>query len=128
VMSGRTLSRTRLMTVLACLGIAAIAGPARAATGNPVGHMARTCAVPEYPGSGYFTSLHVRAVACKSGRRLALAYYHCRTRSGPAGRCHHRVLGYRCRERRVAISTEIDARVRCRRGARRVVHTYQQDL
>ena len=64
------------------------------------------------------------------GGRLARAYYRCRTQSGPAGRCHRsRVLHYRCREvARVKISTELNGRVRCTRGGKRVVHTYQQNL
>ena len=89
---------------------------------------ARVCATPKYPGTGYFTSLTVERVSCSAGRSVARAYYHCRTRSGPAGRCRRRVRGYSCRERRNAIPTEIDGRVTCRRGARRVIHTYQQDL
>lgn len=99
------------------------AGAARAAEA----HAARSCSVPRYPGSGYFTSLTVKRVSCATGRKVTLAYYRCRTRSGRAGRCHKRVLGYRCRERRVTIPTEIDARVSCRRGDKRVVHTYQQN-
>jgi hypothetical protein len=91
-------------------------------------HAAQVCATPKYPGAGYFTSLSVKRVSCSTGRSVARAYYRCRTRTGPAGRCRRRVLGYRCRERRNAIPTEIDARVTCRRGARRVVHTYQQDV
>jgi hypothetical protein len=37
------------------------------------------------------------------------------------------VLGYSCSERRNTIPTEIDARVTCRRGSKRVVYTYQQN-
>jgi hypothetical protein len=101
-----------------------------AATGtaaSPPAHAARTCSPPKYPGLGYFTSLTVRHVSCSTGKKVALAYYRCRTRSGPAGRCHSRVLGYTCREKRNSIPTEIDARVTCKRGSRLVVHTYQQD-
>jgi hypothetical protein len=98
--------------------------PAAAA---PVARAARTCPAPSYPGSGYFTSLQVQHTSCATGRKVALAYYHCRTKHGRAGRCHHNVLGFACHETRQSIPTEIDARVRCRRGAQRVVHTYQQD-
>ena len=88
---------------------------------------ARVCTPPRYPGSGYFTSLTVKRVTCTTGRKLARAYYRCRTHSGPAGRCHSRVLHYRCGETRESIPTEINARVSCRRGAKRVIHTYQQN-
>jgi len=89
---------------------------------------ARECRPPDYPGSGYFTSLTVRRTSCATGRKLALAYYRCRTRTGPAGRCNRRVMRFSCNEVRNSIATEIDGRVRCKRGAARVTHTYQQNL
>jgi hypothetical protein len=93
----------------------------------PAAH-ASTCSAPKYPGSGYFTSLSVKKVSCKTGRKVTLAHYRCRTASSRAGRCHKSVLGYSCSERRQSISTEIDSRVTCRRGSKRVVYTYQQNL
>jgi hypothetical protein len=106
--------------VLACL----VAAPAHAAAARA----ARTCGPPEYPGSGYFTSLSVTRVTCATGRSLTLAHYRCRTRSGPGGRCTGRVRGYTCTERRTSIATEIDGRVTCRRAGRRVVYSYQQNI
>ena len=107
-----------------CLLVTALGAPAASAAPGS----ARACKVPKYPGSGYFTSLEVTRVDCGTGRKLALAYYRCRTKSGPEGRCRTRVLRYRCSERRVRIPTELNARVTCRRGARKIVHTYQQNL
>jgi hypothetical protein len=104
-------------------GVAAVAGvsPATAASSRP-------CSPPRYPGLGYFTSLTVSGGAtCAGGGKVAVAYYHCRLRGGgAAGRCHGKVDGYACSERRNAIPTEIDARVTCRKGRLTVVHTYQQ--
>jgi hypothetical protein len=98
---------------------AAAPAPARAAT---------TCSVPKYPGSGYFTSLSVKKVGCATGRKLALRWYACRTQDGGIkGHCARHVLGFSCTEVRQSIPTEFDARVTCRRGGRRIVHTYQQD-
>jgi hypothetical protein len=118
-----TIGTLAASATLALAVLIAVAGAAAPAAGA-----ARFCDVPRYPGSGYFTSLSVRGVGCAKGRRLVRAYYRCRTRNGPAGRCHSRVLHYRCSERRESIATEIDARVNCRRGTRRVIHTYQQNL
>jgi hypothetical protein len=112
-----------VIVVVGSLGLVATAPAAH----RPAATAARTCSVPDYPGSGYFTSLSVSRTSCATGRKVALAWYHCRIAHGPAGRCHRRVLGYTCHETRQSIPTEIDARVRCRRGARRVTHTYQQD-
>src|SRR4051812_45802365 len=117
-----------LTCAVAAAGAMASEGSAAPPGGGP-GIAARTCPVPRYPGSGYFTSLSVQRVGCGTGRRVALAYYRCRTRSGPKGRCKRRtVSGYRCRERRQSIETEIDGLVSCPRGRRKVTHSYQQQL
>jgi hypothetical protein len=88
---------------------------------------ARECKPPKYPGSGYFTSLSVTGVGCATGRKLALAYYRCRTEHGKTGRCRRPVMRFTCTEQRNSIPTEFDARVRCKRGGQRVIHTYQQN-
>ena len=98
------------------------------APAEPVATAAASCSPPRYPGSGYFTSLRVSRVGCRTGRRVALAHHRCRTERGPRGHCGRPVLRYRCRETRTTIATEINGRVTCRRGTRRVVYTYQQNL
>jgi hypothetical protein len=109
-----------MLTLAGLLAAAACALP-------PAAHAA-TCHKPKYPGLGYFTSLSVKHTSCATGRKVALAYYHCRLRHGGIkGRCPGGVLGYSCKERRRSIPTEIDARVTCTRGSRKVVHTYQQN-
>jgi hypothetical protein len=95
---------------------------------RPLAHAAGSCSSPKYPGTGYFTSLSVKGTSCSTGRRVELAYYHCRLHHGAAGRCTGGVLGFSCSERRNSIPTQIDARVSCRRHKEEVVHTYQQDL
>jgi hypothetical protein len=99
--------------------------------GAPSAH-AKSCAQSRLPGgNGYITSLDVTKVSCTKGRRLALAHYRCRRAKGKTGRCTRKVLGYSCREttrRQTRTPPEINARVSCKRGARRVVHTYQQIL
>jgi hypothetical protein len=104
---------------------AAVTGLAGAPTAR-----AATCADGRLPnGNGYFTSLTVTKVSCKTGRRVALGYYKCRIKKGKKARCMNKVMGYSCRElKRTQIPTEINARVSCTRGARKVVHTYQQNL
>jgi hypothetical protein len=89
---------------------------------------AAVCTAPKYPGSGYFTSLSVTKVTCATGKKVALSYYRCRTKTGPKGRCVKKVEGYSCVEQRTSIATEINGRVTCKRGSRKVVHTYQQNL
>jgi len=114
------------MTAAVAAVASAVAVPGGSAT--PVAETAKACSEPSYPGSGYFTSLTVKRVRCRTGRKVALAHYRCRTKSGPRGRCAHKVLHYSCRERRNSIPTEIDGRVTCKRGARTVIYTYQQNV
>jgi hypothetical protein len=111
-----------LAATLAVLAIAALAGapPAQAAS----------CSQSRLPnGNGYITSLNVTRVSCRTGRSVALAYFRCRIQRGKTARCNRSVMRYRCRETsRRRIATELNARVSCTRGSRRVVHTYQQFL
>jgi hypothetical protein len=118
------LRRLALGAASAALAVFAATGAAGADSGV---HAAKACNPPTYPGSGYFTSLDVKKVSCKTGRKLALAYYRCRTKKSVSGVCHRKVMHYRCHETRQSIPTEIDARVKCTRGKRVVVHTYQQN-
>ncbi len=98
--------------------------PPRAGAAGAAG---RSCDPPRYPGTGYFTSLHVIRTTCRDGRGLMLAHHACRTAGGERGRCP-RVRRHRCREKRVSSPIAYDARVTCVRGARRVVFNYQQFL
>ncbi len=121
------LRSTRIQTLAVSAGIALTA---LAVTGAPALRVA-TCNPPKYPGSGYFTGkIRVTNISCSYGKRFVVAYYKCRTSNGtrPAGRCTTKVLGFSCTEKRESIATEIDARVTCRRGTQRIVHTYQQNI
>jgi hypothetical protein len=120
--------RYRPIALTACAAVAALVLAGSALGAGPHAGATKTCPAPKYPGSGYFTSLSVSGTGCSTGRRLALAYYRCRTKSGPKGRCTRRVNGFKCSETRNSIPTEINARVRCKSGGKRVVHTYQQNL
>jgi hypothetical protein len=118
-MNLRRLAPLIAVGALACAGSTASAGP--------VAHAAYACPTPHYPGSGYFTSLHVSGTSCSRGGQVAVDYYHCRIRhGGRAGTCPGGVDGYRCSEKRQSISTEIDARVSCHKGHAVINHSYQQ--
>ena len=115
--------RLRLLplALFAALALVAVAGAGTAA--------AKSCSPAKYPGDGYFTSLTVKVTSCSQGKKVQKAHYRCRMNNGGKdGRCRKRVEGYKCRETRNAISTEINSRVRCRKGSARVRFTYQQNL
>ncbi len=113
--------RTLPLALLAALAVVALAGVGTAS--------AKGCSPAKYPGDGYFTSLSVNGTSCSAGRTVQRNHYRCRVRNGGKdGRCRSRVDGYSCSERRNRISTEINGRVSCRKGSRRISFTYQQNL
>ena len=121
--------RTLILAVFAVLAVAAAAFTSTAAASGPTGFAAsKNCSPPKYPGNGYFTSLKVTGTGCTTGKRVALSHYQCRTRNGKKGRCGSRVRGFRCSESRNTIPTEINSRVTCKDGSKRVVFTYQQNI
>jgi hypothetical protein len=93
-----------------------------------------SCSAPKYPGSGYFTPpVKATNVTCASARKLVLAYYKCRIKAGgKKGTCTNRTVnGLKCKEYRPAsgtIPTQFNARVTCTKGAKKVVHNYQQNI
>lgn len=99
---------------------------------------ARTRACPDPPSKaglkgGYFKALRVTNVTCATGKKLVYAYYACRMRKG--GRkasCSGRTINnLRCSERRNPdLETELvfSATVTCKKGTKKVVHTYDQNL
>jgi hypothetical protein len=93
----------------------------------PASAQAATCTPPKYPGSGYFTSLKATKVSCSEASRVAVAFHKCRTKRSVSGRCNSSVRNFRCSERRTTISTEINGRVACKRGSRKVDFSYQQN-
>lgn len=114
-----------LATALAALLATAFASGAAA---SPTANAARTCgSLGSYPGQGYFTRLVVFHVSCATGKRVMRAHYRCRTRHGRSGRCPS-VLGYHCTEIRRSNPVEYQARVTCKRGSRKVIYNYQQNL
>ena len=80
-------------------------------------------------GVSYVTSLTAKNTPCRNAKAVVRAYHKCRkANGGKKGRCPKTtsVLGYRCTERRSSISTQITGKATCRKGDRRVVHTYTQ--
>ena len=108
--------------------IAVLALPATGVASQPSATASKSCSVSQKPralGPTYTLGLSVRGTSCANGRGFVRDYYNCR--GGGRGRCRRRVSGYRCSERRSnVIRTQFDARVSCRKGARRITHKYTQ--
>lgn len=128
-----TLRRSpRFVTMLAVSSGLAFAGLAGA---QPSLAATKACSAPKYPNTnpgGYFTLLQVKGVACRTGRSVAVAHYRCRVaHGGRKGRCDSKVRKYSCSESRPAGSQseeQLNAKVTCKRGSRRIIFAYQQNL
>jgi hypothetical protein len=106
-----------LLVVAAAAAFAVLTAPASAA---------RSCDVGNTRGYGttYVIKINVSAVSCAKGKSVVRAFHACRP--GKSGRCS-RASGYRCSERRFNKSPQsYDSNVTCKRGGKRVTHTYTQ--
>lgn len=109
----------RCATLLMLLGLLAVL-PSTA-------HAATKCTVPEYPGNGEYTSLKVTKTTCAEGVKVAKAFYTCRTKHGPLGRCVSKVRGYACNEQRsMTTPGEFAGKATCSKGKRKVAIGYDQ--
>ena len=131
------MSRTiRLGFVLAAIGLIA-AIPATASADGPSASASRNCPMSAdqqqngFPPASYVTSIRVFNTTCRKGKRVIRAYHRCRqAHGGRNGRCPNRVLRFRCREgdRQTVPGVQYSAKVVCRRGARKIVSTYTQNV
>jgi len=134
--SRRFASATLLSVCVAAAGIAVVPSMAQAKTFScgdvPVSK------TPAGLKGGYLTGITVtgsyskKSSACKSGNALALAYYKCRAKKGIRATCSGKTInGLKCSESRPADSQsddQINARVTCKKGSKKIVHNYQQNL
>lgn len=116
--------------VVASAAAFAVGAPAVSAQG-PQATAAKTCSLAgSYSrlGPTYVQSLAVRNTSCATGKSVVRAFYSCRRAHGRKGRCTRKVLGYSCSERRSTGYAQFVGKVSCRRGIRRVAHTYSQNF
>lgn len=107
-----------------CAAVAALCAAAVAVSAAPAA--AKTCDVGNTRsyGTTYVTAISAIGVSCAKGKSVVRAYHACRP--GKAGKCA-RAAGYRCSERRYNKSPQsYDSDVTCKRGNKRVTHTYTQ--
>jgi hypothetical protein len=117
----------RVTALLATTALVALASGAPA-TAEPVQAAGKCNIGGGYRlGSTYVTSLSARGTSCSKARRVVSAFHKCRKKHGAKGRCG-RAAGYRCNEgTRRGISTQYSAKVTCKRGGKRVRHSYTQN-
>lgn len=121
---------SRVVSV-AAVAAASLIAAGGAGAASPQVHAARSCNISGQQrslGASYVTSLSVRHTSCAKGKAVVRAYQACRRAHGWKGKCRHRVKGYACKRHIQASSpVQYDAKVTCRRGAKRVTHTYTQN-
>jgi hypothetical protein len=121
---------SRVVSVAAVAAVSLVAAGSAGAASTQV-HAAKSCSISGQQrslGASYVTSLSVRHTRCSTGKSVVRAYHACRRAHGWKGKCRHRVKGYKCR-RNIGASSPVqyDAKVVCRRGGKRVTHTYTQN-
>jgi hypothetical protein len=107
-----------------CAAVAALCAATMAVSTSAAS--AKTCDIGNSRsyGTTYVTAISVSGVSCSKGKRVIRAFHACRP--GKSGKCA-RASGYRCTERRFNKSRQsYDSDVKCKRGSKRVKHTYTQ--
>jgi hypothetical protein len=123
----------RTSALLALLPLAVATAGGAVASAGPQAHAAKSCHLSSSEqrnglGASYVTSLSVSGTSCSTGKSVVRAYHACRRAHGWKGKCGHKVNGYSCsRKIQASSSVQYDAKVTCKNGSRRVVHTYTQN-
>jgi hypothetical protein len=120
------------------LALAAIAGAtAQAGASGEAGQVATkskcqlTLQTARSTYASYITKLSVRNTSCSKGLKVVRAYHECRkAHGGRDGHCKSKVDGYKCDEgkREGVPHVQYDARVVCKKGAKKVTHSYTMNL
>lgn len=123
--------------LLPCL-LVLVALPVAGAPGaGPIAHAAKRCGLSSAQKGGakhstlgptYVLKLSARHVSCRRAKRIVKAFHECRhEKHRKTGRCGHDVRGFSCSEDRTSSDTQYDSVTTCRRGSKRVKHTYTQN-
>lgn len=123
-------SITRGWVVVTVVALAVLA-TAASAPAQPVARAARSCGLAgEWASLGptYVEQLSVSDTSCATGAKVIKAYNRCRLEAGGVkGRCHARVLGFRCSETRSASPDQFVARARCTDRRKVVTFSYSEN-
>lgn len=135
----------RRLAVLALAGLATAALTVPAVSGA-ASKRTRICKISgskaQKLGTTYVTyrsgraGYRVRGTSCRNGAKVIRAFHRCRRHHGRTGRCRSHVRGYRCSDRRPKKDRlviggdlqEFTGKVSCKRGSKRVIHIYQQNV
>jgi hypothetical protein len=124
----------RRSAAVVATAVATLAGLTTAgiAPAQPVAHAARSCGLGgEWAklGPTYVEPpVIVTGTNCATGIKVIKAYNRCRLNAGGVkGRCHAKVLGYRCTEQRSTSPVQFVASVRCTARRKVVKFSYSEN-
>lgn len=101
--------------------------PASAA--GPDASASASCSIKgKYPPASYVTSIKTSRVGCAKAKKVVKAYHKCRRTK--AGKCKSRVQGFKCTEgrRSTVPGVQYSTKVTCKKGSRKIVSSYTQNL
>jgi len=81
-------------------------------------------------GASYVTSLSAKNTSCGTGKKVVKAFNKCRKKNGGAnGHCKSKVKGFKCNEgkRNGVPGVQYSAKVKCKKGGKKVVFNYTQN-
>ena len=81
--------------------------------------------------ASYITTYKADGTSCADAREVIAAYHDCRKANGGRdGRCKSKVKGYKCEEgkREGVQGVQYSARVVCKNGSKKIVHSYTMNL
>lgn len=126
---------TRSCAVLAACAVVAVpATAANADAGGPTATAAKKCSLTltqqRNLGATYVVSLSANGVSCRGARSVVKSFHKCRLKNGASGRCVTRFDGWGCSEIRTnqLPGVSFDATATCRKGDKKVVQKYQQNI
>lgn len=131
------MTRTLRLTLALAATALVVAVPATATADGPTASASRNCPMSlnqqqnGFPPASYVTSIRVFNTTCRKGKRVTRAFHRCRANNGGAnGQCRRRVLRFRCVEgrRNRGPGQYYVLRVVCKRGAKKIVSSYTQNV
>jgi hypothetical protein len=117
--------RLAVLIAAAALLVAAAPTSAPASGDGPTATASKSCSVGDSRsyGTTYVLAIRARRVSCRKAKERVRAFHACR--DGARGRCPN--LGrWNCHENREVGRGSFTSKVRCKRGRKRVKHTYTQ--
>jgi curli biogenesis system outer membrane secretion channel CsgG len=114
----------RTVAVLASMALLLAVGVSAGSAAAPTAQAAKACSgnLRNYSKTSYMFKFRAAHISCASSRKVAKAFQRCR--GNAKARCHHKVYGYSCKEKRSYGFASFDSKVTCKKGRKVATHVY----